>query len=505
MEPELDLTEAQHRAVTTDARRVVVLAAAGSGKTRVLTERIRRRVELEEVSADHVLATTFSRRAADELRRRLWRVGIKEVRAKTFHATALEIVGEHRRRLNRPEPQLLVDRRGLLAELSRSKQVSGLDQEITWAKANLVTPDAYLSRSRGRRPPGGVERFASLYEAYELRRRRSGQLDFDDLITEATSALEQDEAFANGVRFTRRHLFVDEFQDVNASQLRLFDALAANDPDFFIVGDPNQSIYGFNGADQGLLTAMPKRYRNVEVIELTRNHRSTTSIVSAATAVLGMPFNGETGGELPRVAAFDSDVDEAAAVAASIADAGAPFAERAVLARTNAQLPAFAEALHALGVPTVNAGADHGPRGAFNQAEARPGLDGRDGDGDAVVLSTFHRAKGLEWDSVYVVGAAEGTTPMRQATQNPKALAEEQRAFYVALSRARRRLAVTWARRAGDGNTGEPARQPSRWLEVIVARIAELEAVHAPLPPDEAVARAQEIRDSMQWEVRTDA
>lgn len=493
MEPELHLSEEQHRAVTSGARRVVVLAAAGSGKTRVLTERIRRRIELEEVSPDHVLATTFSRRAADELRRRLWRVGIREVRAKTFHATALEIVREHRERANLAPPQLLVDRRGLLVELSRSRQVAGLDQEITWAKSNLVSPEAYAAASRGRRPPGGAARFNELYASYEAQRRRSGQLDFDDLIAEATRALEEDLPFASGVRFTRRHLFVDEFQDVNPAQLRLFEAIAAADPDFFVVGDPNQSIYGFNGADPRLLGSLPSRYREVEVLELASNHRSTPAIVATASAVLGMAFDGTTGGELPRIAAFANDEEEAAAVASSVADFGPPFAEQAVLARTNAQLVAVAAALGAIGVPTRTAGAEHGPRGLLGTGEGWADAH----DEDAVALSTFHRAKGLEWTSVYVVGAAEGIVPMRQAGANPLALAEEQRAFYVALSRARRRLAITWARAPGDGSGGEPTRQPSRWLEPLAARIAELEAVDAPLPPEQAVARAREIRASM--------
>ncbi len=126
-----------------------------------------------------------------------------------------------------------------------------LDGEIGWAKARLVTPDRYEVEARRAKRRTGIraDQVADAYVRYEAERVRRRVLDFDDLITACADALAGDAAFADGVRWRTRHLFVDEMQDVNPAQFRLLTALLSDEPDLFVVGDPNQSVYGFNGAD----------------------------------------------------------------------------------------------------------------------------------------------------------------------------------------------------------------------------------------------------------------
>ncbi len=146
------LTLAQRSAIEAEDPLLCVMAGAGAGKTRVLTLRVARRVRDGSIEADRALVTTFSRKAAEELRTRLWSLGVSGIKAGTFHHTALALLREHRAQRGRPEPQLLPDRRRLLADLVTAdpRRVRALDGEIGWAKARLVTPDRYEARG----PPG---------------------------------------------------------------------------------------------------------------------------------------------------------------------------------------------------------------------------------------------------------------------------------------------------------------------------------------------------------------
>jgi DNA helicase II / ATP-dependent DNA helicase PcrA len=267
-----------------------VLAAAGAGKTRVLTLRVARRVADGSAEPARVLVTTFSRRAADELRRRLWLLGVADgPRAGTFHRTALSLVRRHRSDRRLAPVEVLGDRRPLLRDLlADSKDGQGfrragppgrgrggpagltaerLDAEIGWAKAWLAGPDDYEALARDHRRRGGrAAAVAEMYARYEERRRRSRLVDLDDLLWVAGDALSQDPSFAEAVRWRFRHLFVDEMQDVNPAQFRMLLALMGPDPDVFVVGDPHQSIYGWNGADPNLLDGLPELVPGTRVL-----------------------------------------------------------------------------------------------------------------------------------------------------------------------------------------------------------------------------------------------
>lgn len=374
MDPEalLDgLDPAQRQAVTSTALPLVVLAPAGSGKTRVLTRRIAYRVATGEADPRHVLALTFTRKAAGELTTRLRRLGLRgDTTAGTFHAVAWGVL-RTRWADQRREPPALLDRKGrLLVELV--PKVAGRDPraiaaevatEIEWAKARMVTPDAYRDaiHRAARRPGVKPELVAETYAAYETRKQRGRLVDFDDLLALCARALEDDHAFAEVQRWRFRHLYVDELQDVNPLQFRLLEAWRGTRYDVTAVGDPQQAIYGWNGADAGFLLDIHRHWPPAQVVELVRSYRSTPQILDAAASVLRgarQPARAvestRPDGAPPHLAGHTNDRAEAIAVARAVRLAhapGRPWADQAVLVRTHAQTALLTEALRESGIP----------------------------------------------------------------------------------------------------------------------------------------------------------
>ena len=371
--------------------------------------------------------------------------------------------------------------------------------------------------------------------------------------------LERDTEFAAAQRWRFRHLFVDEFQDASAAQFRLLRAWLGDRSDLCVVGDPDQAIYGFAGADASYLAGFtrwfpPEQFADVGVVRLGSNYRSTPQVVAAASAVLVAPGRRRVGvhaaqpdGPLPQFCEYDTAEDEARGVARALRDAESAhlrWSRMAVLYRVNAQSALFEEAFSARACRSASgaaAASSTGPRSRSRstrcasrhaEAPARPfaehltdfatdaedlaeerrehadvlvrlgqeyleadggrgsvdgfleflqtslrGDDAADG-GDAVELLTFHRAKGLEFDTVFVTGLEKGLVPISHA-KTPEAMDEEQRLLYVALSRAERALHLSWAReRTVGGRTAR--RNRSTWI----GRVED--AVH----PEAASARA---------------
>ncbi len=511
------LTVAQREAIESDAPLLCVVAGAGAGKTRVLTLHVARRVHEGTIEPDRTLVTTFSRKAAEELRTRLRSLGAAGVKAGTFHRTALGLLREHRELRGRPQPQLLPDRRRLLAEVTTGdpRRTRALDGEIGWAKARLVPPEHYEAEARRHRRRSGInaDQVADAYPRYEEERAHRRLLDFDDLIVACADALAGDSKFADSVRWRSRHLFVDEMQDVNPAQFRLLTAMLADEPDLFVVGDPNQSVYGFNGADPTLLDRLPELFRGTQVIRLDENHRCTPQVVAVATAVLRDVEGGEVlpprttriDGPVPVVVSHATSQDEAAWAAQRAKMSRTPgrrWSSIAVLTRTNAQLATVQAAMDAARVPSMVAGSDLGPASDLRADTSR--RDDRDleelavprepVDRDRVVLTTFHRAKGLQWQTVIVLGLGEGLMPIASA-QTPAAIDEERRLLYVALTRSEEELWCSWFERQGDetGASGT-ARGPSPWLAPVERTITELQKEAAPTAAAEVSAHVAELR-----------
>jgi DNA helicase II / ATP-dependent DNA helicase PcrA len=519
------LTVAQREAIECDDALLCVVAGAGAGKTRVLTLRVARRVRDGTIEADRTLVTTFSRKAAEELRTRLWSLGVAGVKAGTFHRTALGILREHRELRGRAAPQLLPDRRRLLADVTSGdpRRTRALDGEIGWAKARLVAPGDYEDEARRHRRRSGInpEQVADAYARYETERTHHRLLDFDDLIVACADTLAGDSAFADQIRWRTRHLFVDEMQDVNPAQFRLLTALLSDEPDLFVVGDPNQSVYGFNGADPTLLARLPEILRGTRVIRLDENHRCTPQVVAVATAVLQEggrlgepplepPRTTRVDGPVPAVVAHGTDEDEAtwAATRAKMSRTpGRRWSSIAVLARTNAQLAKVQQAMDAARVPSSVAGSDLGPASDLRAGEPdrRAGEAeeersvGDVADRDRVVLTTFHRAKGLQWPTVMVIGLNDALMPIASAL-TPAAREEERRLLYVALTRSEEELWCSWFERTGgvpDGSRA-PARGPSPWLAPIEATVAVLQKEATPTAASEVSARVAELRKRLE-------
>lgn len=492
---ELGFTPEQLEAIEAPDRRVIVRAGAGAGKTRVLTERVARRVHADSLDPSHVLVATFTRRAAGELRSRLLHRSVEGVRTGTFHRAALDLVRTAREARGQPAPVVAADRHRLFVEVASelgltlpAPALARLESEVSWAKSRRLDAETYEhgARTARRRPPAPPAQVAAVLAAYDRLCRRRGVLDFDGILEAATQLLERDDEVRASFRWRTRLLFVDELQDMNPAQFDLLVAMAGDDPDLFGVGDPHQSIYGWNGSDPGLLDAVIARWPPTRVVTLPRNHRSTEAIVRAATVALARgPLDlvaATTGGDLPELRGFDDAEAEAEFVARWCRAARGParhWHQTAVLARTNAQLERVAAACERAGVPVTRLGAEHSPASDLEPDRSRRPHDEL---ADAVVLSTIHRAKGLEWDHVAVVGVQEGLLPIASAV-TPEQLDEERRTLYVAMTRPESRLLITWSTEHGT-----VAR--SRFLTPVAALVDDLARERRPL---EGEARSERI------------
>ena len=363
------LNPEQSRAVTDPARHLRVLAGAGSGKTRVLTHRIAYRSATLTLSTERTLAVTFSRKAAGELRDRLHRLlPGSAVHAGTFHAIAYAQLRQRWEERGVRPPELLDRKLGFLARLvprRRGDSTLALDvlAEIEWASARALEPDDYAAAAAAarRRPPLEPDQIAGIWQDFADRKRQRRLVDFDDLLRLAARDLAADPEYAAARHWRFRHLFVDEFQDVNPLQFRLLSRWLGSGSDLCVVGDPNQAIYAWNGADASYLERFEEHFPEAASVTLSDNYRSTPQILAAANAVLAQGprpvvrlVAHRPSGPAPTVRSHDDERAEANAVARALRDGhrpGVPWSQQAVLVRTNAQTAAIAEACGTAGVP----------------------------------------------------------------------------------------------------------------------------------------------------------
>ncbi|MFC8297111.1 ATP-dependent DNA helicase UvrD2 [Micromonospora orduensis] len=385
----------QRAAVTAPAGPVCILAGAGTGKTRAITSRIAHRALSGEISPRHVLAVTFTARAAAEMRHRISLLGVRGVQARTFHAAALRQVRYFAPRLlaGRAMPELLdskvrlvtlaAARVGLRTDRAAARDLAG---EIEWAKSSLVEPGEYVvAAARALRDtPHEPAKVADVFTAYEQLKRSNGVIDFEDMLRAAVWGVEEHPDVAEQIRTQYRHFVVDEYQDVNPLQQRLLDAWLAGRNDLTVVGDASQTIYSFTGATSSYLVDFPRRHRNATVVRLVRDYRSTPQVVGLANAVISQARGTEARlrlelsgqrppGPEPDLRIFTDEPAEANAVAArcrSLIDAGTPAKEIAVLFRVNAQSEAYEKALTEAQVPYVVQGAER----FFERTEVRQAM-----------------------------------------------------------------------------------------------------------------------------------
>ena len=638
--------EPQALAITHGEGPLLVLAGAGSGKTRVLTRRVAWLLEERRVPARGVLAITFTNRAAQEMKERILSlVPRDDLWISTFHSACARILRRDSAAIGLPNDFTIydeTDRAALLRAILKEKDLdparhrpAGVASTISRWKNAMLSP-ADVSRGEGLEGRS----LASVFDAYERRLRDLGALDFDDLLLKAIDLLESSPETL--VRYQDRfeHVLIDEFQDTNPPQYRIAKALAGTRKNLAVVGDPDQSIYSWRGADVRNLLDFERDFPGTRVVRLEQNYRSTKRILAAADAVIRRNrLRKERGlwtenpeGEFLVVLPCSDENEEAREVALqvrSLAASGRPLRDIAVFYRTNFLQRALERGLREAAIPyRVVAGVEFferrevrdllaylrvlvnpkddlaaervagtPPRGigektllalaefgrakglslrqTFARAADVPGLaarirsalssldrllsslepalegpagraldavlraieyeaflkdlessggaegvdrvenmrellayahdfDRREPEGglrgflaevslvadaddyeeevDRVSLLTLHSAKGLEFPVVFLVGCEEGLLPHARSVDEPAALEEERRLFYVGLTRARERVLLTYTRTRshfGEGITSVP----SRFLAEIPAEL--LEGFGPPEAPDE--------------------
>ncbi|MEZ3159745.1 ATP-dependent helicase [Microbacterium sp. BWT-B31] len=383
------LDERQLEAVRALRGPVVVLAGAGTGKTRVITHRIAHGVDTGAYSPGRVMAVTFTAKAAGEMRGRLRDLGVEGVAARTFHAAALAqlnffwptLAGDRAPAVVDNKVKLLAhaaDTVGLAPDTATLRDVASA---IEWRKVTMRSIEQYAAE----RPTGvgrlDVSKVADLQRAYEKLKDERRQLDFEDVLLACAGMLEAEPQVSKAVREQYRHFTVDEFQDVSPLQHRLLELWLGDRRDLCVVGDASQTIYSFAGADARFLLDFQRVYEDARVIRLETNHRSDAAILDVANELMrGRPgalhlmAAGVGGsGPAPTVTAYRDDEAEARGVAASVAAriaSGADPREIAVLYRSHAQSVEISRALADVGVAATVLGG----RRYFDLPEVRQGL-----------------------------------------------------------------------------------------------------------------------------------
>ncbi|HSV72490.1 MAG TPA: DNA helicase PcrA [Chthonomonadales bacterium] len=365
------LNPQQREAVTYGDGPLLVFAGAGSGKTRVLTHRVAHLLAERGLSPRSILAVTFTNKAAGEMRDRIESLVGDRGRAMwvgTFHATCARMLRESGESIGIPRGFTVYDDgdqmsvvRECLSELNIDSQrfaPRSVLSRISRAKEKLQTPEEF-SRAAG---DYAEQLCARVYALYEEKLVRSRALDFDDLLLRAVRLLERDPEALDRYQSRFGHLLVDEYQDVNYAQYRFLRLLAARHQNLCVVGDDDQSIYMFRGADVSIILQFERDYPNARVIKLEQNYRSTGAILAAAHAVVSNNrsrrekrlWTEQGRGALITRHEAESEQDEALFVLRRILDgiaAGRRPADYAILYRTNAQSRVFEEAFLAYRTP----------------------------------------------------------------------------------------------------------------------------------------------------------
>ena len=367
------LNDKQYEAVVNTEGPCLVIAGAGSGKTKVLTHKIAYLIDEKGVLPWNILAITFTNKAANEMKERIeGLVGdvAKDIWMGTFHSVCVRILRRFIDRIGFDSSFIIFDTSDQRTLIKACIKNIGLDDkmftdrsvqsEISNAKNEMLEPDQYTLRANG---DFRKEKIALVYEMYQKRLKENNAIDFDDIINFTIKIFNEKPEIANYYSSKFRYVLVDEYQDTNKSQFTLVKMLAEVNKNITVVGDNDQGIYSFRGADISNILNFEKDFKNTKIIKLEQNYRCTGNILKAANAIIKnnetkyekklWTQNGE--GSLPRVYSADNEYDEASFIVEQISrlkrEENYKYSDFAVLYRMNTQSRAIEDILRREAIP----------------------------------------------------------------------------------------------------------------------------------------------------------
>lgn len=368
-----NMNDMQMQAICRTEGPVLVLAGAGSGKTRVLTHRAAYLIEEKGVNPYHIMAITFTNKAAGEMRERIDDIvgfGSESIWVSTFHSACVRILRRHINRIGFDTNFTIYDaddQKQLMKDICKRLEIdTKLYKErfflnaISHAKDELLSPSEYIKHLDDNFVR---QKTAQVYTEYQQMLQKNNALDFDDLIMKTVELFRNDKEVLEYYQDRLRYLMVDEYQDTNTAQFELIRLLASKYENLCVVGDDDQSIYKFRGANIGNILNFEHYFPNAAVIKLEQNYRSTQNILDAANGVIANNYGRKEkalwtqndAGDKVQFCQFDSGFDEAEFVASDIQKKirGGSFRYQdfAVLYRTNAQSRLFEESFILANIP----------------------------------------------------------------------------------------------------------------------------------------------------------
>lgn len=367
------LNEPQREAVFHTEGPLLILAGAGSGKTRVLTHRIAYLMEEKGVNPWNIMAITFTNKAASEMRERVDKLigfGSESVWVTTFHSTCVRILRRYIDRLGFSNNFTIYDtddQKTVIKEICRRLMIDtkiykerSLMAAISAAKDEMITPEEYEENARG---DYNQKRIAAVYKEYQKVLKQNNALDFDDLLVKTVELFRYHPDVLENYQERFRYIMVDEYQDTNTVQFQFVEMLAAKYRNLCVVGDDDQSIYKFRGANIGNILGFEKVFPDAHVIKLEQNYRSTQNILDAANAVIDNNqgrkkktlWTQNPVGEKVHFCQFLNGYEEAEFIAGEIAkkvrEGKCSYGDCAILYRTNAQSRLFEEKFVMANIP----------------------------------------------------------------------------------------------------------------------------------------------------------
>src|SRR5438067_1901843 len=511
-----ELNEQQLAAVTAPPGPILVIAGAGSGKTRTLTYRVAYLLE-NGIDPRNILLLTFTNKAAREMLVRvtnLLPVDASGLWGGTFHSVGNRILRRHGTALGYSGGFTIMDREDQKDLIETVVASAGIDPKVIRFPKGDVLAEIFSFVVNTEKPVEELlaekfpyflpllDKIQDVHERYEKKKKATNSMDFDDLLQKTLSMFQQQERIAEVYRRQFQFILVDEYQDTNKIQADLVDLLARDHRNVMVVGDDAQSIYSWRGANFQNILEFPKRYPDGQVFKIEMNYRSVPENLWQAWAA------GVVAADVDRGSEKES---QAAGVSASGCSFGEPLQAMNVSAKSKKMWTQLAHTLDEIapgGQPNppsemitsiVEAIYDDYAKVNFTNYELRrEDLDQlavfarqfRDvheflaqlalisnvdaeasstqgADNEAVNLSSVHQAKGLEFHTVFVIWLTDGMFPSSRSLDTRDALEEERRLFYVAITRARDELYLTYPQMRLSGGYGDVFQRPSRFLKEI--------------------------------------